>query len=300
MGAKQDYHQLLRPETINSISGLSLISKVIVEGYLSGLHHSRRVGQGLEFSQYRAYEQGDDMRLLDWKMLARSGRYYVRQSELDTHTSVNFVVDASKSMLHKEEQVSKIDYAKVLVASLAHLAQKQGDGIGLYAINDMSLYAVNAQVHKQHFNRILQGLIDIDVNGKWPNDPFLTDKIGLGGRKELLVFITDFYEKNQELTSVIKSLKSPRNEVVVFHIMGSQELRFDYSEQLIFEDLETGSRLRVNTKKAKKDYLDSLNITLAGIKEILLSKDIGYQLFDLSMPIAQILTMYLKQRSRLY
>lgn len=89
---KQDYQQLLRPEVINSVSGLALIAKVVVEGYLSGLNHSRRVGPGMEFSQYRGYEPGDDMRLLDWKMLARSGRYYIKQSEVETNIAVKFIL----------------------------------------------------------------------------------------------------------------------------------------------------------------------------------------------------------------
>ncbi len=104
---KKDYHQLLQAKIINNMSGLALISRVIVDGYLSGLNRSRRVGSGLEFSQYRGYEPGDDLRLLDWKMLARSGRYYLKQSEVETHIAVKFIVDSSKSMLHKEEGLSK-------------------------------------------------------------------------------------------------------------------------------------------------------------------------------------------------
>ncbi len=118
---QDDYRELLKPEVINSVSGLSLISRVIVDGYLSGLNRSRRVGAGLEFSQYRGYEPGDDLRLLDWKMLARSGRYYIKQSEIDTHITVKFIVDSSKSMLHQEGDISKMEFANVLVASLAHL-----------------------------------------------------------------------------------------------------------------------------------------------------------------------------------
>jgi len=112
---KQDYRQFLQPKIINSLSGLKLIARIVVDGYLSGLNKSRRVGAGLEFSQYRAYESGDDLRLLDWKMLARSGRYYIKQSEIDTHITVKFILDASKSMLHKENGLTKLEYAKVLI-----------------------------------------------------------------------------------------------------------------------------------------------------------------------------------------
>ena len=94
---------------------MSLISRIIVDGFLNGLNHSRRVGYGMEFSQYRAYESGDDLRLLDWKMLARSGRYYIKQSEIETHISIKFILDASESMAHKEEALSKFDLAKISI-----------------------------------------------------------------------------------------------------------------------------------------------------------------------------------------
>ena len=145
---KQDYRQLLKPEIINSVSGLALIARVTVDGYLSGLNHSRRLGPGMEFSQYRGYEPGDDMRLLDWKMLARSGRYYIKQSEVETNVSVKFILDSSKSMQHEEDGITKMDYVRVLVASLAWLAQGQGDAIGLFALNDQKLHALYPQVQK--------------------------------------------------------------------------------------------------------------------------------------------------------
>ena len=296
---KQDYHQLLKPEIINSISGLSLISRIIVDGYLSGLNQSRRVGPGLEFSQYRGYEQGDDMRLLDWKMLARSGRYFIKQSEIDTHISVKFIVDASKSMLHEENGLSKMDYVKVLVATLAYLSHKQGDAVGLFAINDSNLFSLHPTVQQQHFKRMLHELIQIRFEGRWPNNPMALDKLHDRSHKELIFFITDLYEHNNELTSMIKGLKTIRNEVVVFHIMGKKELEFDHSGYAIFEDLETGTRLRVNAEEARKNYLGSLNKMIGETKELLLSNGVGYHLFNLGEPMGEGLQVFLKQRNRL-
>src|SRR6056297_1367973 len=157
--AERDYHDLLKPEVINTVSGLSLISRIVVEGYTSGLNRSKSVGPGMEFSQYRGYEPGDDLRLLDWKMLARSGRYYIKQSEVETHISVKFVLDASQSMQHEEQGLSKIDFARVMIASLAWLAHSQGDAVGLYALNNYKLRSIQPKVQKKHFNRFLQELI---------------------------------------------------------------------------------------------------------------------------------------------
>ncbi len=252
---KQDYQDLLKPEIINSVSGLSLIARVIVDGQLAGLHNSRRVGQGMEFSQYRGYEPGDDLRLLDWKMLARSGRYYIKQAEVDTHVSVKFIVDASKSMQHTENGLSKMDYTRVLVAALAYLGQQQGDAVGLFALNDQRLQTVFPKGQKQHFNRLLLELINIQSAGKWPENPLELEKLHDRSRKEMLFFITDLYEINHELTGFVKRLKTSRNEVVLLHIMGQQELEFDYKGTITFEDLERDTRIKINAKEAKKQYL---------------------------------------------
>ena len=296
---KKDYRQLLQPKIINSISGLSLIARVIVDGYLSALNQSRRVGAGLEFSKYRGYEPGDDMRLLDWKMLARSGRYYVKQAEIDTHISVKFIIDASKSMLHTEDGLSKMDYVKVLTASLAYLAQNQGDAVGLYALNNKSLKSIQPTVQKQHLNRFLHQLITIKGEGKWPVNTISLDQIHDKSKKELVFFITDMYEYDAELTTLIKSLKTKKNEVIVLQVMGKKELEFDYRGFVIFEDLETGAEVKVNAKEAKKTYLAALTEKMADTKNMFLSQGIGHQLFQLDEPIAEALQLFLKRRSSL-
>ena len=296
---KQDYRELLQPKIINSLSGLSLIARVVVDGYLSGLNTSRRVGAGLEFSQYRGYESGDDLRLLDWKMLARSGRYYIKQSEIDTHISVKFILDASKSMLHSENGLTKLEYAKVLIASLASLAQNQGDKIGLFALNDESLKTVLPVLQKQQYKRFLYELIAVEGKGKWPKKTLKFDKLHDRSRKELLFFVTDLYEDTTELTSKIKDLKTARNEVVVLQIMGANELEFNYSGDVVFEDLETGVKVKVDAKSAKSNYLKTLEQTMGLTKNILLSNGISHHVFKLNDPISEALNLFLKQRTYL-
>ncbi|MGB5322288.1 DUF58 domain-containing protein [Lutimonas sp.] len=296
---KQDYHQLLQAKIINSVAGLALISRVIVDGYLSGLNRSRRVGSGLEFSQYRGYEPGDDLRLLDWKMLARSGRYYLKQSEVETHIAVKFILDSSKSMLHTEEGISKMDYAKVVIASLAYLAQSQGDAVGLFALNDKQLQSIYPTVKKQHYKRLLLELTKVQSQGKWPGDQEASQKLHDRSHKELIFFVTDMYEYNEELTQFIKRLKTVRNEVVVLQIMGNHELEFDYKGYVIFEDLETGTKLKVETSAAKKEYLSSLETMMAKVRNELLSEGISYELFKLNDKIEEVLNLFLKRRNKL-
>lgn len=296
---KQDYRDLFKPEIIKTVSGLALISRVIVDGYLSGLNHSRRVGPGMEFSQYRSYQAGDDLRLLDWKMLARSGRYYIKQSEIETNISVKFIIDSSKSMLHEEEGLTKMDYVRILVASIGYLAHQQGDAIGLFSLNEHDLHAVQPKVQKQHFNRFLLELINIDNQGKWPEGTKDSKKLHDRAHKELVFFITDLYEHEKELTSFVKQLKTLKNEVVVFHIMGKNELEFDYNGNLTFEDLETGVKLKVDTKETKKLYLESLNTMMKQLKDMMFANKINYHLFQLDQPIGEALQLFLKKRNKL-
>src|SRR6187549_2340961 len=117
--------ELLKPSLLNSINGLELIARVIVEGFMSGSNKSQSVGAGQEFSQYRSYQPGDDLRQLDWKMFARSERYYIKEAEIETNITVKFMLDASRSMAYEEEGVSKFQYAKVMIAALAYLTRKQ-------------------------------------------------------------------------------------------------------------------------------------------------------------------------------
>ncbi|MHA7057505.1 DUF58 domain-containing protein [Aquimarina sp. M1] len=296
---RQDYHELLKPELVKSVSGLSLIARVIVDGYLSGLHHSHHVGSGMEFNQFRNYEPGDDLRLLDWKMLARSGRYYIKQSEVETNISIKFILDASKSMLHEENGLSKMDYARILVASLGYLSQNQGDAIGLFALNEHQLYNLYPKIQKQHYNRFLLELTNIENKGKWPENPDASKSLHDRNHKEMIFFVTDLYEHNTELSTFMKRLKTPKNEVVVLHVMGKNELEFNYKGTVTFEDLETGAKLKIDAKMAKKKYLIALEEMMKNTKNTLLANNISYHMFKIHEHIGEALQVFIKKRNKL-
>ncbi len=293
------YKDLLKPEILNSVKGLELIARVVVEGYLSGLNKSRRVGTGMEFSQYRSYEPGDDLRLLDWKMLARSGRYFIKQAEVDTNIAVKFIIDASNSMQHFEHGLSKMDYARFLTACLGFLAKHQGDAVGLFGLNEAQLYALYPRVQAQHFNRFLHQLLEIKNKGKWPAEKQITDQLHDSRHKELIVFITDMYEEEGELTAFLARIKTRRNEVIVIQVMGKEELELDYKGAITFEDLETHEKVKVEPSLAKEKYIKNLENRLADIKATMLQQGIYYTLFNLEQPIGEVLNLFLKQRASL-
>jgi uncharacterized protein (DUF58 family) len=296
---KENYRELFEAKIVKSVGGLSLIAKVIVEGYLSGLNKSQKIGYGMEFSQYRGYEPGDDLRLLDWKMLARSGRYYIKQSDIDSNIAVKFVLDASNSMRHEEGGLSKMDYARILIASLAYLAQKQGDAIGFFAYNENSVHHLYPSLKKAHFDRFLHELLAVDTSGIWKLDEVESANIHNRNHKELIFFITDLYEYNDELSNFIKSLKTAKNEVIVIQIIGHKELHFDYKGLIHFEDLETGMKVKVDAKTAKKEYQMAMTQKIEDAKVFLLNCGVDFNLFELENNVEDVLLLFLKKRIKL-
>ncbi|MEH6658561.1 DUF58 domain-containing protein [Leeuwenhoekiella marinoflava] len=294
-----NYRELLKPEILHEVSGLNLLARVVVDGYLQGLNRSKSLGSGMEFSQYRGYEPGDDLRLLDWKILARSGRYYIKQSEVESQVSVKFILDASNSMLHQEGDLTKMDYARVLVASLSYLTHKQGDEVGLFALSENNLTTIYPKASVQHFNRLLQELLNVENAGKWPSNACSNERLHERGRKELIFFITDMYEHGEELTEFTKALKTSRNEVAVLQILGKDEANFEYSGTVTFEDLETGTKLKVSSKEARTHYLENLENQLKNTEESLLNQGISHQVFTMGEPLGETLNLFLKKRINL-
>src|SRR5882757_3457792 len=157
--------QMLDPKVLMTIKDLPLLAKTVIDGFMNGFNKSTVKGPGLEFSQYRSYQPGDDLRWLDWKMYARSDRYYIRESEVETSISVRFLIDASASMNHDDKGVKKIDYARFLAASLAYLANLQGDSVGLYVFKDSGLFSLASKPDPQHLQRLYYQLEKIEPAG---------------------------------------------------------------------------------------------------------------------------------------
>lgn len=290
-----EIRQLLKPETLQTVNGLELVARIIVEGFMSGGNPSQSIGFGQEFSQYRSYEPGDDLRQLDWKMYARSERYFIKQSEIETSITVKFFVDASRSMAHREGGMDKLLYAKMMIAALAYLARKQGDTYGLYSVNDREIHSVRPRYEQQQFMRFLHTLVEIKAESGWKKDHQL-EHLYNHHSKEMILFFTDLYDADGDLLEFIKRLKTPRNEVIVFHLMGARERLLDQEQSLTFEDLETGERLKIDTEAQQRSYLERLEYWLKNLKNWMLEKQINYQLVRMDEPLEPLLRDFLKIR----
>jgi uncharacterized protein (DUF58 family) len=194
--------RLLDPKIIMAIKNLPLAAKTTIDGFMSGINKSKVKGPGLEFSQYRSYQPGDDLRWLDWKMYARSDRYYIRESEIETSISIRFLIDASASMGHTDNGFTKIEFARYMAASLGCLANLQNDSVGLYVFQNNRLFSLPAKKDHQHLSRFYFQLESIQPQGNF-TEPIQYKEIFSGSHtRELLVFITDFYQKDGEIIPV--------------------------------------------------------------------------------------------------
>ncbi len=290
--------ELLKPEILNTVDGLELVARIIVEGFMSGSNKSQSIGSGQEFSQYRSYQPGDDLRQLDWKMFARSERYYIKQAEIETNITVKFMLDASQSMSYAEEGMSKLQYAKIMTAALAYLARKQSDTFGLFTINEKIIKTVQPRFEQQQFIRFLNELVLLKSEGTWKKGTGLEQLFDHRG-KELIVFITDLYDDSQDLQHFITRLKTPRNEVVVFQIIGRHEADLDFDGSFTFEDLESGTQTKVDTITQKKEYAKRIHQWLQNSRAWMLEKQISYYLVYTDEPVETVLWNFLTVRKRL-
>ncbi|MEJ7644447.1 MAG: DUF58 domain-containing protein [Chryseolinea sp.] len=289
---------LLRPEILHTVSGLELVARIVVEGFMSGSNRSQSIGAGQEFSQYRSYEPGDDLRQLDWKMYARSARYFIKQAEIETNITVKFIVDATRSMAYSENSISKLDYAKVLTAALAYLARKQSDTFGLFAVNDLEVKIVQPRFEHQQYMRFLHALIQLQGDGKFQQGHALEAVFDHHG-KEMIIFFSDLYDDSDDLYRFISRLKTPRNEVIVFHIMGQEEKNLEFNGSFIFQDLESRANVRADTNLQKKHYTERLQKWLHASKTWMLEKQISYHLVLMQDRFEQVLRDFLKIRKTL-
>jgi uncharacterized protein (DUF58 family) len=291
--------RLLDPKILLSVKDLQLAAKITIDGFMSGINKSTIKGEGLEFNQYRSYQPGDDLRQMDWKVYARTDRYYIRESEIETSISVRFVIDASGSMNHEDNGYTKIEYAKYLAASLAWLAGLQGDAVGLYVLQDQNLFSLDAKRDYQHMNRFYYQLGNIAASGSGTIPAYYKSIFSGASKKELVVFITDLYEQEAEIFDVLESLGVMKHEIIVFHLMGNNELEFDYGEYAALEDLETGKLVKINAQQDNAAYKEQVKKYLANVRVKMLNKNFFYRLLNMQQPVEQALRDFLKQRSKL-
>ncbi len=291
---------LLKPDIIQSLRGLELLSQQVLGAFQSGANRSLRLGMGSEFRQYRSYQAGDDLRQLDWKMYARSDRFYIREAELESHIGLRFVIDTSTSMLHEDDNgLSKLDYARLIAASLGRLAYLNGDHIALYGLNNKSPQFSALENKSGQLLRFLQNLLDLKAEGKLPEysfDQYIPEN---RGRRLMYLVISDWYEYGDELKDFLQDWQSRGHEMMVFHLLAHNEMDLYYPGYQTFEDLETKERVQLDTTRSKKSYQTTLKHYVNGMKYFMISRGISYETFSSWVSLGDVLATFLKRRKKL-
>lgn len=291
-------NRFIDPKSLAALGDLTLAARTVVDGFMFGVHHSRIPGAGLEFSQYRSYQPGDDPRRLDWKLFARSDRYFLRDAETDTSVTVRFVLDASESMAQEEDGLTKFDYARMIVAALALLVHRQGDAVGLAAVTDGDVTVLPAERPTHHLHRLLNALERLSPAGTWPEWERVQGLFTAGGRRGIVVIVTDLHERQDEIRTLATKLVALRHEVILLHVLGGVEREFRYHGVVTFEELETGRRIEVDTDAVRASYLAALDQNLARQRRALEEVGVDYARFSLDQPLDLALRHYLVGRTR--
>ena len=227
--------KLLSPQLLHGLRNLSLAARQAAEGFLNGAHASRRHGAGMEFSQYRPYQPGDDLRRLDWRLAARSDRYYLRESEIDTSLTVHLLLDASASMNHRDDNgLTKLDYARLLLAALAYLATQQGDAVGLTILSPAGLQHLAPRADARQLPRLYHALEKTKAAGHFPSAGTLAP-LTARRQRALTVCVSDLYEESTEINALLTRLRATSGDVLLLHLMAHNELKFSYQAQLLSE-----------------------------------------------------------------
>ena len=286
----------LDPRSLAALGDLSLVARLVVDGFMFGVHPSRLQGAGLEFSQYRSYQPGDDLRRLDWRLFARSDRYFVRESEAETSVTVRLVLDASDSMRHEEQGISKFAYGRMLAAALALLAYRQGDALALVAPGDGAAAGGRADRGRQHYHRVLRQLEALEPGGAWPPWERMEGVLLGGVGRGITIVISDLHERSDEIRGVIRRLAALRHDVRVVHLLGRAELEFAYGGSVAFEELETGRTVEVDAEAARDAYLASYGRELRTVELELGELRAGHVRVLLDQPLDEALRAVLGTR----
>jgi uncharacterized protein (DUF58 family) len=290
----------LDPSVLASLDNLELRARVVVEGFLSGLHKSPRRGFSVEFNDYRNYYPGDDMRHVDWKLYARSEKFYIKQYEDETNVRCFIALDTSASMDYTSGGISKFEYARTLASALAYFIMRQRDAVGLITFDDEVREFIPAKCRQPHLIRILRSLSRLESGTHTDVVKPLADLAAHLHKKSLVILITDMLDDESRVISALQNLRSMGNDVITFQIMDNAELNFPFNEPSEFIDLESNESFITSPAAIRDAYLKNLNEFLEYCRKQCQSSGVDYCLINTKDPLDEALSSYVSKRGRSY
>ena len=296
--ASQEAANFLDPSVLAGIDNLELRARVAVEGFLSGLHRSPHRGFSVEFNDYRQYQRGDDLRHVDWKLYARSEKFYIKQYEDETNTRCMLALDTSASMAYGSQGLSKLDYAISVASALAYFIMRQRDAVGLLTYDDKLREFLPARARQPHLMQLLRILSQVQPGQQTDAAKPLADLAATLTKKSLVLLISDLLQGEEATLATLRNLRAMGHDVIVLHVMDDSELHFTFDESSEFIDSETGEAFITTPASVREAYLDNVNRFLDDCKKQCQRAGVDYCLLNTSEPIDAALAAFLSKRAR--
>ncbi len=293
---------LLDAATLSQLGGIELIAREVVEGFLMGLHRSPHRGFSAEFAELRAYQAGDDLRYIDWRMFGRSDRYYVKQFEEETNLRAHLLVDVSESMGWSSDPgvlPSKLWYAKHLAASLALILLRQGDSVGMAAFHDVVVERVRARGGRRQWTELTHHLAALEASEGTSAERAIRDLAVRLKRRGLVILLSDLLVRPEETLTALKFLRHHGHEVLVFHLLDPGERELPPVSEARFFDPETNNELLVSIPDIRIEYRAAVADALEEWRDNLRPHGIDYHVLETDQPLSNALRTYLRKRERL-
>ena len=248
------YKKYMDPLTVGKIDNLSLRAKLVVEGFIIGLHKSPYHGFSVEFSEHRPYGFGDEIKFIDWKLWAKTDRFYIKQFEEETNLKCHVILDKSSSMSYGSHSINKFEYSKCLAASLIYLMIKQQDAVGLTTFDDKLNITIPPKSKVSHLNLLLQTMHNSETGGETDISLLLHSLAESIHKRGLIILISDLIDNEKDIIKGLRHFRHKGHEVIVFHIMDPKESNLDYDENINFIDLENQKELKIDARQIKSQY----------------------------------------------
>ena len=282
------------PAALARIGDLELVARWVVEGFLSGLHRSPRLGFSTDFAEHRPYVPGDDIRHIDWRLYARTERLHLKTYEADTNTDFTILLDVSASMGYAHGAVSKLQYAKYLAATLAFFSLRQRDRVGIATFGGNLVEVVPPSArHLPHVLHVLNRAVA--AGGSALARP-IAQIAATRRRRGMFVLISDLYESAATVASALAPLTGAGHDVIVMQVLDSAERVFPFDEATTFRDLESGAHMPVTPAKVRARYVAAMQAHLAAMRKRLADHRADYTLVDTAEPLDRVLFEYLLRR----
>ena len=298
-GATNDNFELVEPEVLAKLSKLSIRARGLVEGSFSGIHKSPHRGSSIEFAQYRKYVPGDDVNNIDWRVYAKTDRFYIKEFEADTNLRCYFVIDCSGSMGFKAlNGISKLDYARKSVALLSQIFVQQSDTVGLQCFSDTLVHDIPARGSAKHLGNIFTVLRELTPSGETNIVKILHDLAEKIHRRALIFVFSDFFTDVEKLLDCFQHMKHRKHDLAIFHMLSEQEVEFEFDRAVRFMDMESNFSIVTEPALIRKDYQREIKSYMKRIQEGCREYHVDYRKIFIETPYDKILTEFLLERSR--